>query len=201
MYTELKALIRLPCRWPIRHMIWLANTERASEEVGFGTECEWWGAGCARSIVHDQGHVCFPSRGPGCVSSGCRLGLASTTWQRQREGTCGAVLHCPPGSSPSHFGSKAISACNSSHIQSFSHWVGTVGSFPCGCRQLLSGQSHNDAHVAEQLHCHMGGLGAAAEGLWECKLEPRKFPESPFLLNSLALGDAPGLMQALGDPC
>lgn len=69
----------------------------------------------------------------------------------------------------------------------------------CGCRQLLSGQSHDDADVAEQLH--LGGLHAAAAGLGGCKLEPRKFNESPLLLNSLPLADAPGLVHALGDPC
>lgn len=68
--------------------------------------------------------------------------------------------------------------------------MATVGSFPCGYRQLLSGLSHNDADVAEeQLHCHLGGLDDAAGGLGECKLEPRKFHESPLLLNSLPLGD------------
>lgn len=72
--------------------------------------------------------------------------------------------------------------------------------FPVGAGSSFL-KSHNDADVAEQLHCHMGGLDAAAGGHGQCKLEPRKFHESPLLLHSLPLGEAPGLVHTSGDSC
>lgn len=151
--------------------------------MGFGTTCERRGAGCAQSIVHDQGHVCLQYRGapgtsgPGCDSSGTQVGAWPALPASAREkGRVGLSCTAHPGSSPS----PVLGAMPSLPVTAATYRVSPtdrllwVSLWP-GWGWLLSGQSHDDDDVAEQPHCHVGGVDAAAGGHSEYKLEPRKF--------------------------